>query len=70
MKKSLLCLLIIVCLISITSCATADQSWKFKNYFANDVLEYGDIKDLVKHIQKTVKEKFDVALECEIEFVE
>lgn len=29
-----------------------------------------DIKDLVKHIQKTVKEKFDVALECEIEFVE
>ena len=29
-----------------------------------------DIKELVCHIQKTVKEKFDVALECEIEFVE
>lgn len=29
-----------------------------------------DIKELVSHIQKTVKEKFDVALECEIEFVE
>ena len=29
-----------------------------------------DIKNLVVHIQKTVKEKFDVSLECEIEFVE
>ncbi len=29
-----------------------------------------DIKRLVAHIQKTVKEKFDVSLECEIEFVE
>ena len=29
-----------------------------------------DIKSLVAHIQKTVKEKFDVSLECEIEFVE
>lgn len=29
-----------------------------------------DIKILVAHIQKTVKEKFDVSLECEIEFVE
>ena len=29
-----------------------------------------DIKKLVAHIQKTVKEKFDVSLECEIEFVE
>ena len=29
-----------------------------------------DIKNLVCHIQKTVKEKFDVSLECEIEFVE
>ena len=29
-----------------------------------------DIKNLVSHIQKTVKEKFDVSLECEIEFVE
>lgn len=29
-----------------------------------------DIKKLVCHIQKTVKEKFDVSLECEIEFVE
>ena len=29
-----------------------------------------DIKKLVEHIQKTVKEKFDVSLECEIEFVE
>lgn len=29
-----------------------------------------DIKKLVFHIQKTVKEKFDVSLECEIEFVE
>ncbi len=29
-----------------------------------------DIKRLVEHIQKTVKEKFDVSLECEIEFVE
>ena len=29
-----------------------------------------DIKNLVAHIQKTVKEKFDVSLECEIEFVE
>ena len=29
-----------------------------------------DIKILVQHIQKTVKEKFDVSLECEIEFVE
>jgi glycerol kinase len=29
-----------------------------------------DIRNLVSHIQKTVKEKFDVSLECEIEFVE
>jgi UDP-N-acetylmuramate dehydrogenase len=29
-----------------------------------------EIKCLVAHIQKTVKEKFDVSLECEIEFVE
>lgn len=29
-----------------------------------------DIKNLVAHIQKTVKEKFDVSLKCEIEFVE
>ena len=29
-----------------------------------------DIKNLVAHIQKSVKEKFDVSLECEIEFVE
>lgn len=29
-----------------------------------------NIKSLVAHIQKTVKEKFDVSLECEIEFVE
>jgi UDP-N-acetylmuramate dehydrogenase len=29
-----------------------------------------DVKEIVKHIQKTVKEKFDVSLECEIEFVE
>ena len=29
-----------------------------------------DIENLVYHIQKTVKEKFDVKLECEIEFVE
>ncbi|MBO5714915.1 MAG: UDP-N-acetylmuramate dehydrogenase [Clostridia bacterium] len=29
-----------------------------------------DIKNLVAYIQKTVKEKFDVSLECEIEFVE
>ena len=29
-----------------------------------------DIKKLIEHIQKTVKEKFDVLLECEIEFVE
>ncbi len=29
-----------------------------------------DIKSLVAHIQKTVEEKFDVSLECEIEFVE
>ena len=29
-----------------------------------------DIKKLVGHIQKEVKEKFDVALECEIEFIE
>ena len=29
-----------------------------------------DIKNLVSYIQKTVKEKFDVSLECEIEFVE
>lgn len=29
-----------------------------------------DIKKLVEYIQKTVKEKFDVSLECEIEFVE
>ena len=29
-----------------------------------------DIRNLVAHIQKTVKEKFDVSLECEIEFVE
>ena len=29
-----------------------------------------DIENLVVHIQKTVKEKFDVSLECEIEFVE
>ena len=29
-----------------------------------------DIKKLVEHIQKTVKEKFDVSLECEIEFIE
>ena len=29
-----------------------------------------DIRKLVEHIQKTVKEKFDVSLECEIEFVE
>ena len=29
-----------------------------------------DIENLVAHIQKTVKEKFDVSLECEIEFVE
>lgn len=28
-----------------------------------------DIKNLIVHIQKTVKEKFDVALECEVEFV-
>ena len=29
-----------------------------------------DIENLIAHIQKTVKEKFDVSLECEIEFVE
>jgi len=29
-----------------------------------------DIKNLVAHVQKEVKEKFDVSLECEIEFVE
>lgn len=29
-----------------------------------------DIKNLVSYIQKNVKEKFDVSLECEIEFVE
>lgn len=29
-----------------------------------------DIKSLVLHIQETVKEKFNVSLECEIEFVE
>lgn len=29
-----------------------------------------DIKQLVDYIQKTVKEKFNVSLECEIEFVE
>lgn len=29
-----------------------------------------DIKKIVGHIQKEVKEKFDVALECEIEFIE
>lgn len=29
-----------------------------------------DIKNLIKHIQKTVKEKFNVSLECEVEFVE
>ena len=29
-----------------------------------------DIKKIVEHIQKEVKEKFDVALECEIEFIE
>ena len=29
-----------------------------------------DIKKLIEHIQKTVKEKFNVLLECEIEFVE
>ena len=29
-----------------------------------------DIKKLVEHIKKEVKEKFDVALECEIEFIE
>lgn len=28
-----------------------------------------DIKNLVAHIQKTVKEKFNVSLECEIEFI-
>ena len=28
-----------------------------------------DIKKLVEHIQKTVKEKFNVSLECEIEFI-
>lgn len=28
-----------------------------------------DIKNLVEHIQKTVKEKFNVSLECEIEFI-
>ncbi len=28
-----------------------------------------DIKNLVEHIQKTVKNKFDVLLECEIEFI-
>lgn len=29
-----------------------------------------DIKDLVVHIQNTIKEKYGVSLECEIEFVE
>ena len=29
-----------------------------------------DIKSVISHIQKTVKEKFDVSLECEVEFVE
>ena len=29
-----------------------------------------DIKNLVKHIQKEVKEKFGVSLECEMEFIE
>lgn len=29
-----------------------------------------DVKDLILHIQKTVKEKFNVNLECEVEFVE
>ena len=29
-----------------------------------------DIKAVVEHVQKTVKERFDVSLECEIEFVE
>ena len=28
-----------------------------------------DIKKLVEHIQKTVKEKFNVSLECEMEFI-
>ena len=28
-----------------------------------------DIKNLVEHIQKTVKEKFNVSLECEMEFI-
>lgn len=28
-----------------------------------------DIKKLIAHVQKTVKEKFDVSLECEVEFV-
>ena len=29
-----------------------------------------DVKNLILHIQKTVKEKFNVNLECEVEFVE
>ena len=29
-----------------------------------------DVKNLIAHIKKEVKEKFDVSLECEVEFVE
>lgn len=29
-----------------------------------------DVKNLIEHIKKEVKEKFDVSLECEVEFVE
>ena len=45
----------------------------FQNYCQTilDEKYLGDenIKKLVEHIQKTVKEKFNVSLECEMEFI-
>lgn len=48
----------------------AQVSEKHAGFVINrDGASASDIKQLVQHIQKEVKEKFDVSLECEIEFI-
>ena len=53
MKKIFNCLLILICLLIMTSCETLDSSWRITNFFSFSVLEYGNIYDLPKPVDAT-----------------
>ena len=53
MKKIFNCLLVLICVLIITSCETLDSSWRITNFFSYSVLDYGNIYDLPKPVDAT-----------------